>query len=223
MYLGGVGLHVTGFGSDPGWYAAGLRKDDIILSVDGRRLTTPQQFLAYLNSKPQTEPLQLGAVPVDSIEVPRNAQPGHDSARRLASRGQPRRARPHRRKSAPGPRLRLLQPLRHLLDGAGSAGFGRVRLVAWSPGTFFRRRPASRRCIPGIGAWLGHDADARCLGGAGIGLRGAVVVSASGGRLYACCCRWRLCWRWSPPAPRCRACAASASSTRAIPAPTIAS
>lgn len=73
MYLGGVGLHVTGFGSDQGWSATGLQKGDIILSVDGRRLTTPQQFLTYLNSKPQTEPLQLGAAPVDSIEVPRNA------------------------------------------------------------------------------------------------------------------------------------------------------
>jgi hypothetical protein len=75
MYLGGVGLHVTGFGSDLAWYTAGLRQDDILLRVDGRRLTTPQQFLAYLDSKPPAEPLQLGAVPVDGIEVSRNAHP----------------------------------------------------------------------------------------------------------------------------------------------------
>jgi O-antigen ligase len=75
MYSAGVGLHVTGFGPDPAWYTAGLRKDDVILRVDGRRLTTPQQFLAYLNSKPPAEPLQLGAVPVDGIEVSRNARP----------------------------------------------------------------------------------------------------------------------------------------------------
>lgn len=75
MYAAGVGLHVTGFGSDQAWYTAGLRQDDIILRVDGRRLATPQQFLAYLSSKPPAEPLQLAAVPVDGIEVSRNAHP----------------------------------------------------------------------------------------------------------------------------------------------------
>jgi O-antigen ligase len=75
MYVAGVGLHVVKFGPDSAWYTAGLRKDDIILSVDGRRIVTPQQFLGYLRSKPPAEPLRLGAVPVDGIEVARNASP----------------------------------------------------------------------------------------------------------------------------------------------------
>lgn len=75
LYLAGVGLHVVKFGPDLAWYTAGLRKDDVILSVDGRRLTTPEQFLEYLRTKQPAEQLQLGAVPVDGIEVPRNARP----------------------------------------------------------------------------------------------------------------------------------------------------
>ena len=75
MYAGGVGLHVLGPGPDPAWFRAGLRKGDVILRVDGRRLTTPQQFLAHLRAKPPTETLELAAVPVDGIEVSRNARP----------------------------------------------------------------------------------------------------------------------------------------------------
>jgi O-antigen ligase len=73
LYAAGVGLKVINF--DLPWYNAGLRRGDIILSVDGRRLTTPQQFLAHLGAKPASEPLQLRAVPVDGIEVSRNARP----------------------------------------------------------------------------------------------------------------------------------------------------
>ena len=75
LYAAGVGLHVVQFGPDLAWYTAGLRKDDVILRVDGRRLTTPQQFLAHLRAKPRAEPLQLAAVPVNGIEVSRNARP----------------------------------------------------------------------------------------------------------------------------------------------------
>jgi len=50
MYAGGVGLRVLDPGPDPAWFRAGLRKDDVILRVDGRRLTTPQQFLAHLRA-----------------------------------------------------------------------------------------------------------------------------------------------------------------------------
>jgi O-antigen ligase len=75
LFLGGVGLHVTGLGPNPAWYDAGLRKGDTILRVDGRRLTTLQQFLSYLSAKPASQPLQLGAVPVDGIEVSRNERP----------------------------------------------------------------------------------------------------------------------------------------------------
>ena len=75
LYVGGVGLHVLQPGPDPAWYRAGLRKDDVILRVDGRRLNTPQQFLAHLRAKPLTDSLQLAAVPVNGIEVSRNARP----------------------------------------------------------------------------------------------------------------------------------------------------
>ena len=75
LYAGGVGLHVVQPGPGPAWSGAGLQKDDVILRVDGRRLTTAQQFLSHLRAKPLTEPLQLSAVPVNGIEVPRNARP----------------------------------------------------------------------------------------------------------------------------------------------------
>jgi O-antigen ligase len=74
LYVAGVGLHVIQFGPDLAWYQAGLRKDDVILRVDGRWLTTPQQFLEHLRAKPLSEPLELAAVPVDGIEVLRNAR-----------------------------------------------------------------------------------------------------------------------------------------------------
>jgi hypothetical protein len=75
MYFAGVGLHVVKVTPDGPWSNASVRNGDVILSVDGRRLTTSQQFLAYLSSKPPAEPLQLGDVPVDGIEVSRNARP----------------------------------------------------------------------------------------------------------------------------------------------------
>jgi hypothetical protein len=74
LYAGGVGLRVLELGPGPAWSGAGLQKDAVILRVDGRRLTTPQQFLAHLRAKPLTEPLQLSAVPPASIEVSRNAR-----------------------------------------------------------------------------------------------------------------------------------------------------
>jgi O-antigen ligase len=73
LYAAGVGVKVVSF--ELPWYNAGLRAGDIILRVDGRRLTTPEQFLERLRAKPAGEPLQIGAVPVDGIEVARNARP----------------------------------------------------------------------------------------------------------------------------------------------------
>jgi hypothetical protein len=74
MYIGGVGLRVVNLPPDSAWAAAGLKSGDILLSIDGHRLTTAQQFLAYLRSKPSAQPLLLRAVPVDDIEVARNAR-----------------------------------------------------------------------------------------------------------------------------------------------------
>jgi len=75
LYAGGVGLHVIQPAPGPAWDRAGLRKDDVILRVDGRRLTAPQQFLAHLRAKPSAEPLQLGVVRAGGIEVRRNVVP----------------------------------------------------------------------------------------------------------------------------------------------------
>jgi hypothetical protein len=74
LYVGGVGLRITGVGSGQAWQDAGLRSGDVLLQVDNQRLTTPLQFLAHLRSKPPTEPLQLSAVPPDGIEVPKNTR-----------------------------------------------------------------------------------------------------------------------------------------------------
>lgn len=72
LYGAGVGLHVVQLGPDSTWYRDGLRKDDVILNVDGRRIDTAREFVADLHSKPATEPLRLGAVPINGIEVSRN-------------------------------------------------------------------------------------------------------------------------------------------------------
>jgi hypothetical protein len=72
LYGAGVGLHVVQLRPDSPWYRDGLRKDDVILSVDGHRIATPQKFLADLQLKQAAEPLRLGAIPVNDIEVSRN-------------------------------------------------------------------------------------------------------------------------------------------------------
>jgi hypothetical protein len=75
LYLGGVGLHVGVVAAQSPWYGAGLRTDDTIMRVDGKTLTSSQQFLAYMRTKPAGDPLQLGVVPADGIEVSRNIKP----------------------------------------------------------------------------------------------------------------------------------------------------
>ncbi len=74
LYAHGVGLRVARENTASAWFRDGVRPGDIILAVDGRRLTSPRQFGQYLREKPAAEPLRLSAVPAEGIEVTRNAK-----------------------------------------------------------------------------------------------------------------------------------------------------
>jgi O-Antigen ligase len=75
LFGAGVGLHVVRLQPDSVWYRAGVRTDDVVLSVDGHRLETSNELLSYLRAKPPAQPLTLDDVPLNDIEVSRNEHP----------------------------------------------------------------------------------------------------------------------------------------------------
>jgi hypothetical protein len=75
LYATGVGLRVIAPAPGSVWTRAGLQDRDVIIRVDGRRLSDPNQFLEYLRNKPAGEPLELSVVHWWNIEVSRNITP----------------------------------------------------------------------------------------------------------------------------------------------------
>ena len=103
-YATGIGLRVYEPRPESVFYRAGIRDKDLLLRVDDRLIRAPQQFLKYLEVKPQGEPLRLRVVhygsdvPKDAgtIIVPGEALPRPDRLDLLGARiekGKPYRAR----------------------------------------------------------------------------------------------------------------------------------
>lgn len=62
QYAAGIGLRIHSPLPDTRFSRSGIRDNDVILRVDGRLMRRPEQFLAYLNSKPLSEPITLHVV-----------------------------------------------------------------------------------------------------------------------------------------------------------------
>lgn len=71
QYAAGIGLRVHRPEYDTPFYRAGIRDNDLVLRVDGRLIRQPQEFLAYLQTRPADVPLRLLVVhgEGDAVEV----------------------------------------------------------------------------------------------------------------------------------------------------------
>lgn len=98
QYLAGIGLYVRQVASDSAFYRAGIRANDFILRVDGRRIVQPESFLAHLRAKAPEQPLSLlvvhGEGDAVQLEVPARAWPKPADLAALGMRLE--RARPFR-------------------------------------------------------------------------------------------------------------------------------
>ena len=140
MYFAGVGLHVVKVGSR-------LALVQRQRARRRRHLECGRPPAHHLAAIPCVSALQTASGTAAARRRSRRRHrslseraPGDRCARSVACRGQSRSARPHRRESASRSRIRFLQPLRHLLDGAGAAGVADVWLLARHAPAFLARR-----------------------------------------------------------------------------------
>ena len=75
QYAAGVGLRVDSAAPGTGFSRAGVQPGDVVMRVDGRLIRRPARFLAYLDSKPPSQPLQLQVVHGGDIDVLKAATP----------------------------------------------------------------------------------------------------------------------------------------------------